>query len=853
MNNNINKNQIEINKYSNMLYENKNLININEENNKILPDFYFKLYNDLDERTKNELFTLFTRYLREKNDYNLIELGRKLEKVEEISIFKNNLNRIHVSNIDNIHSEFWGSKYTHTTLRKIKYNNGQSKIYKFIVDKKKKIQLLIAKTFIEFIIQSILNYIYLKYVPEVNYLAFYKTNSTNKLLNKPNIENTLGTEKLYIVMDYVEGITLNIFLKKELIKINDIKEREKIIIEILMYISDIIYTYQIRCNFVHGDLNLNNILISYFEKNNGIKINYIKIIDFGSSSLNVKIDNIDYLIYDNSKKTTKLYLNTINYKAFSLSGDLLYLLIQILFDKEIEESNLMSNNFKNKIKKLFNINYRDNEDLVNRYRFIATKFYRENREYKEKNLNKKKELIQKNINYYVGYNPLKFMCKIKNFRINMFGDKNYDLFYPFNFNLKLFNSFYNISGSNLINNINIIYSYNNNYLLNKNNKNNNDINNVNDNIFNYLKDYGLYNIIGLTIFQKIDLLKFIFRLLYVNDNNIDKKCEIMDEINNYLMQYMSSRYNINKNVSIARGSKGSVDYLSIENRVIKKLIKTDISEYRVHQDSISTKLIEYIIGSYIKSINIPKIYCSYLTVSNIDILLEKVNGITLSQYFNNINRINYNNGYNNFDKIIINILLDISIILNDLQHRYNFIHRDLHLNNIFINDKGEIVLIDFGTSSIYLKTPFGNRMITNFYKIKRHDELIVDGESLLGKSSDILHLIYNIIYRYRYNNTKTKYLSNKMTKLIEEYFFNGTDYFNENYVKNIRNKMNNNRQKNLLLLFSSKYKTYRKLLYNNKTNMLSENFIPYNAIKIFKKIINEIDETNKRNKTNENK
>jgi len=163
--------------------------NIVEENN-ILPEFYFKMYrklnvnqeNTINIDTKKKLFELFTNYINDKTDENLLIFGKNLINIYTKKSIINNLlkNEKNQTSVKNIHSEFWGSKYTKTTLRHIKLKDGSEKIYKFIIYKKKNIELLITKTFIEYTIQSILNFIYTKYLPKIDYLAFYKTHITKK-------------------------------------------------------------------------------------------------------------------------------------------------------------------------------------------------------------------------------------------------------------------------------------------------------------------------------------------------------------------------------------------------------------------------------------------------------------------------------------------------------------------------------------------------------------------------------------------------------------------------------------------------------------------------------------------------
>jgi tRNA A-37 threonylcarbamoyl transferase component Bud32 len=800
--------------------------NILEENN-ILPEFYFKMYrklkvnqgNNIKIDTKKKLFELFTKYINNKTYINLLLFGKKLINVyTEKSIINDLLkNKINQNSIQNIHSEFWGSKYTKTTLRHIKLKDGREKIYKFIVDKKKNIKLLIVKTFIEYVIQTILNYIYTKYLPKIDYLAFYKTHITKK---NSIISKILETEKLYIVMDYIKGETLKEFFKNIKTRITDESIRDKIIIDILLYLSEILYTYQFRCNFVHGDLTPDNIIINFDYIYN--VIHDLKIIDFGSSSIQVKINKKSVLIFDNSKKSNKTYLDTLSSftnRSFALSSDLFYFYILILFHSSYG-LNIMSDNLRSKLIRIFDlkdINY------IEEYKKYAMEYY-----YRQHPNNK--NLAERNIEYYVKSYPIKFLCKLKYFRNHFFGIEYYK-FHPILFR------------NNLLKNLNWNIDFFNHNSLNENIQLKNIINRIEFKTkLEYLQIYGINNIFGINTKIKLILLDLIFATLYSND--INEKCKYMDIMNLLIADSINNnnQYNINKKLTIGKGLLGSVNYIDINNKVIKKQSYNNIN-------SIIIKIFEYIISYYISSSNnIAKTYCTYIKKNKIDILIKKVNGKSLSSFLNNtvnlskqsivskifseeVSKKNKNN-----DIILIKVLINICIVLIELHKKFKFIHRDLNTENIFLNNDLYITFIDFGTSSIYINTPFGKKLFTNFYRIYKFPSTIINFMKNNSNSSDIMFLLIYIInaYKFKYNN---KFLSQKIIsdKLIDELnnlFFNNKLSLNQNKIS----------ISNLFLITRNKFK--RNKFINNlnikNENLFLENFNPLNAKKMLESLLNKI-------------
>jgi len=99
--------------------------------------------------------------------------------------------------------------------------------------------------------------------------------------------------------------------------------------------------------------------------------------------------------------------------------------------------------------------------------------------------------------------------------------------------------------------------------------------------------------------------------------------------------------------------------------------------------NISIKLSE-LIPEYV-----PKVHLKYESFDYIALIMEKIDGMTLSQYL----KINTNNHIN----IIIKIVNSLYNAVTSL-HNVGYIHGDLHGNNIILCDDYRIKLIDFGQS-----------------------------------------------------------------------------------------------------------------------------------------------------------
>jgi len=618
-----------------------------------------------------------------------------------------------------------------------------------------------------------------------------------------------------------------------------------------LYLSEILYTYQFRCNFVHGDLTPDNIIINFDYIYN--VIHDLKIIDFGSSSIQVKINKKSVLIYDNSKKSDKTYLDTLSSftnRSFALSSDLFYFYILILFHSSYG-LNIMSDDLRSELIRIFGLDI--HIDYIEEYKKYAIEYY-----YRQRPNNK--NLAEINIEYYVKSYPIKFLCKLKHFRDHFFGIEYYK-FHPISFR------------NNLLKNLheNIDFFINNS--LNENIK----LKNIIDRIelktkLEYLQLYGINNIFGINTKTKLILLDLIFATLYSTD--INEKCKYMDIMNLLITDSINNnnQYNVIKKLTIGKGGVGTVNYININNKVLKKQV---FSKDRVR--SVITSIFEYIFGYYICynlevefKKNIPKTFCLYIHNNKLFILMEyinKQNKIALEYFGNNLI-------VKNFYKIIINLCN----VLVYLQNKFKFIHNDLHLENFFVKKDLDIILIDFRYASLNIITPNGNKVFKSFYMnlFESRPGIILHKyysyEDMYSRSFDIIYLFSSIIYYYRYDDI-FKSFPREIINILYIKFYNNGEFINKllhifnkneknlnelNELINIKNplemnkfkskiqgrveqkELNNKLQEMWNKLVSIKYQSKLKFfieLLNNKN--IINNFIPENVIHIFNSLSND--------------
>ena len=317
----------------------------------------------------------------------------------------------------------------------------------------RKIYLKVSKLFIEYIIHSYLAYIYSVPIPFMEYFIYEKF-PTETILKARS--------------EYQETTTLNIFFKSsDFTTLTPIK-KDNLILEILLQISDYLNLYKIRCKFIHGDLLFNNIMLFYEILDDNIIIKQIKFIDFGSSSINICINKIQYLLCDFSKKSGIEFLDSINNHNFAFSTDLTFLFLQIIYYKDysnhksrlinrnnINVSELISEELKNSLCNIFEINFKNLDIILDEFeqyinketnikiKNIANNIRRsksKNESFIQKKLNEQNEIrhLQDKKKSYYSFNILKFLSKIKEYRDNILDEiQRYENFHPLNFRNKI--------------------------------------------------------------------------------------------------------------------------------------------------------------------------------------------------------------------------------------------------------------------------------------------------------------------------------------------------------------------------------------------------------------------------------
>ena len=122
---------------------------------------------------------------------------------------------------------------------------------------------------------------------------------------------------------------------------------------------------------------------------------------------------------------------------------------------------------------------------------------------------------------------------------------------------------------------------------------------------------------------------------------------------------------------------------------------------------------------------------------------------SLHSFYDKINNDLINKNVSNhtkyaMDKILIYIMIHIAKLLDHLQEKYDFVHRDLHVGNIMVDmtkqtDKMKVYMIDFGYSSLVL-----DGMRINAEKIGVYREYDEDAESNF-KCHDLRMLVLSLM------------------------------------------------------------------------------------------------------------
>ena len=193
----------------------------------------------------------------------------------------------------------------------------------------------------------------------------YKNNNKKFI---PNINLISNNKKLYLKMSKASGISLGHFII-EIYKDNEIDEKNKnqLLLDILIEISKKLEYLQKNYGFIHGDFHSGNIFVEYDNNSNKIIINFI---DFEYST--IKLPSIKKNIILTSPVSENIsrrnILNLHEKNEYPLKALDLFHLIEDLktFKMKIETVRIFNGNFKqfqdflDKLSSLYKINVRLN-------------------------------------------------------------------------------------------------------------------------------------------------------------------------------------------------------------------------------------------------------------------------------------------------------------------------------------------------------------------------------------------------------------------------------------------------------------------------------------------------------------
>ncbi len=170
--------------------------------------------------------------------------------------------------------------------------------------------------------------------------------SSPHFVSYKKVKNTNNPNKINwnYEMEYIKGITLKDYLTNE-----DYNLDLSTLVNILIQVSEILGYLQLRCNFLHGDLNTSNIMLIPIEgAGGGFKV---KIIDFGFSLIDTPYlddERKPFILcslkehLDNLKITFRRNSNNINNESKQILNkiDLCHLMIFICKDLNKRDRNL---------------------------------------------------------------------------------------------------------------------------------------------------------------------------------------------------------------------------------------------------------------------------------------------------------------------------------------------------------------------------------------------------------------------------------------------------------------------------------------------------------------------------------
>jgi serine/threonine protein kinase len=229
----------------------------------------------------------------------------------------------------------------------------------------------------------------------------------------------------------------------------------------------------------------------------------------------------------------------------------------------------------------------------------------------------------------------------------------------------------------------------------------------------------------------------------------------------FFPKYRISNLSVNPNQKINEGKKSEIFNLQNNTLVKEESIviepNSSIQHKEIHMfHSFKESLIQYLLYHKTTKHVVPNLLFLKTKENKTQIRMQKIDGISFYQFIKE----NIQN-----EKLIIQKMMDIALLLEELQTKFHFVHGDLHCKNIMITPNG-IVFIDFGLSCMEVED--GNQNF--FISVVEGDSRLMyipDNEKNYSKSLDLFYMFVGI-YRYIYENEFPE--SSKLLNLIHALF-----------------------------------------------------------------------------------
>lgn len=259
---------------------------------------------------------------------------------------------------------------------------------------------------------------------------------------------------------------------------------------------------------------------------------------------------------------------------------------------------------------------------------------------------------------------------------------------------------------------------------------------------------------------------------------------------------MSSNYPKISGLSIIKEkyrTKNSVIYL-VKNESLNKI--TILKS--IKKDSLSPKLYEMLkrerdfYSSNISSELFPTFINPYKDEKNLFIEISFIEGVNLSKLLTNEHILNFSDKSNSNFNLYLNLISQI-IYMIYLLHSNNYCYRDLKLNNIIINNKLKLSLIDFGFVKKLENINTKTETICGTFHMKA-PEIFLASEGKLKEYNPFCFDIYSIgviLYEIYYGKPPFKFYFNNDIDM-EEYkrvIYKGIDesFFDDKIEADLKN------------------------------------------------------------------